>query len=48
MPGTVMGRLDLTLEDVQTLHAALTPLIAKSRAAGAARPDDRRTRRPRS
>lgn len=33
VPGTVMGRLDLTLEDVQTLHAALTPLIAKSRAA---------------
>ena len=28
-----MERLDLTLEDVQTLHAALTPLIAKSRAA---------------
>ena len=33
VPGTVMERLDLTLEDVQTLHAALTPLIAKSRAA---------------
>jgi DNA-binding MarR family transcriptional regulator len=33
VPTTVMERLDLTLEDVQTLHAALTPLIAKSRAA---------------
>jgi DNA-binding MarR family transcriptional regulator len=33
VPGTVMERLDLTLEDVQTLHAALTPLIAKSQAA---------------
>lgn len=35
VPTTVMERLDLTLEDVQTLHAALTPLIAKSRAAQA-------------
>ena len=33
VPGTVMERLDLTLEDVQALHAALTPLIVKSRAA---------------
>lgn len=33
VPLTVMERLDLTLEDVQALHAALTPLIAKSRAA---------------
>ena len=35
VPPTVMERLDLTLEDVQTLHAALAPLIAKSRAAQA-------------
>lgn len=35
VPPTVMERLDLTLEEVQTLHAALTPLIAKSRAAAA-------------
>lgn len=33
VPVTVMEQLDLTLEDVQTLHAALTPLIARSRAA---------------
>jgi MarR family transcriptional regulator, organic hydroperoxide resistance regulator len=33
VPATVMSRLDLTLADVQTLHAALTPLIARSRAA---------------
>jgi MarR family transcriptional regulator, organic hydroperoxide resistance regulator len=33
VPGTVMARLDLTIEDVQTLHDALTPLIARSRAA---------------
>ena len=33
VPGTVMERLDLTLEDVQTLQAALTPLIARSRPA---------------
>ena len=32
VPVTVMERLDLTIEDVQTLHAALTPLITKSRA----------------
>jgi DNA-binding MarR family transcriptional regulator len=32
VPPTIMERLDLTLEDVQTLHAALAPLIAKSRA----------------
>lgn len=32
VPATVMGRLDLTLEDVQSLHAALIPLIAKTRA----------------
>ena len=31
VPVTVMERLDLTLEDVQSLHAALTPLIVKSR-----------------
>jgi DNA-binding MarR family transcriptional regulator len=35
VPTTVMERLDLTLEDVQALHAALTPLIAKTRAAQA-------------
>lgn len=35
VPVTVMERLDLTLEDVQSLHAALTPLIAKTRAAQA-------------
>ena len=33
VPGTVMARLDLTIEDVQALHSALTPLIARSRAA---------------
>jgi DNA-binding MarR family transcriptional regulator len=33
VPTTVMERQDLTLEDVQALHAALTPLIAKSRVA---------------
>jgi DNA-binding MarR family transcriptional regulator len=33
VPVTVMDRLDLTIEDVQSLHAALTPLIAKSRQA---------------
>lgn len=32
VPATVMDRLDLTLADVQALHAALTPLIARSRA----------------
>ena len=32
VPTTVMERLDLTIEDVQALHAALTPLIAKTRA----------------
>lgn len=37
VPATVMDRLDLTLEDVQSLHAALTPLIAKSRASHIAR-----------
>jgi DNA-binding MarR family transcriptional regulator len=37
VPTTVMEQLDLTLEDVQALHAALTPLIAKSRV-GQARP----------
>jgi DNA-binding MarR family transcriptional regulator len=35
VPTTVMEQLDLTLEDVQALHAALTPLIAKSRVAQA-------------
>ncbi|HEY0240847.1 MAG TPA: MarR family transcriptional regulator [Friedmanniella sp.] len=35
VPPTVMERLELTLEDVQLLHQALTPLIAKSRAAQA-------------
>ena len=40
VPVTVMERLDLTLEDVQSLHAALTPLIARTRAAqaGTSRP----------
>jgi len=32
VPTAVMERLDLTTEDVQALHAALTPLITKSRA----------------
>lgn len=32
VPTTVMERLDLTVADVQALHDALTPLIAKSRA----------------
>jgi DNA-binding MarR family transcriptional regulator len=35
VPTTVMEQLDLTLEEVQALHAALTPLIAKSRVAQA-------------
>ena len=33
VPGTIMAQLDLTIEDVQTLHSALTPLITRSRAA---------------
>jgi DNA-binding MarR family transcriptional regulator len=32
VPTTVMERLELTIEDVASLHAALTPLITKSRA----------------
>ena len=32
VPTTVMERLELSIEDVQSLHAALTPLIAKTRA----------------
>ena len=35
VPETVMDRLDLTLEDVESLHAVLTPLIAKTQAAQA-------------
>jgi MarR family transcriptional regulator, organic hydroperoxide resistance regulator len=41
VPFTVMERLDLTLEDVQSLHAALTPLIAKTRAVRDATADPR-------
>ena len=44
VPGTVMERLDLTLEDVRTLHAALTPLIAKSRVGAGGRPAGARPR----
>ena len=37
VPGKVMAQLDLTEEDVLSLHAALVPLITRSRAAVAGR-----------
>jgi DNA-binding MarR family transcriptional regulator len=38
VPGAVMERLEITEEDAVALHAALVPLIGKSRAALANRP----------
>ena len=37
VPPAVMDQLDLTEDDVRTLHAALMPLIARSRAAASGR-----------
>ena len=37
VPGAVMGQLDITEEDAVALHAALVPLIGKSRAARSTR-----------
>jgi DNA-binding MarR family transcriptional regulator len=37
VPGAVMARLDLTEDEVVSLHNALVPLIARTRAASASR-----------